>query len=413
MGADKNTGLPLDPAFRMLYGEEPYAGNEQKHWQSIQKLQGATKNLGAANQNSTAHDALEAGAAVEADYAGKGNYYPGKINRVNEDDDPSKVTYDVLYDDGDRERGVPRSRLRVAGSGGGGSGGGGSSGAGGDMLEVGTAVEADYAGKGNYYPGKINRVNEDDDPSKVTYDVLYDDGDRERGVPRSRLRVAGSGGGGSGGGGSSGAGGDMLEVGAAVEADYAGKGNYYPGKINRVNEDDDPSKVTYDVLYDDGDRERGVPRSRLRVAGSGGGGSGGGGSSGAGGDMLEVGTAVEADYAGKGNYYPGKINRVNEDDDPSKVTYDVLYDDGDRERGVPRSRLRVAGSGGGGSSGAGGDMLEVGTAVEADYAGKGNYYPGKINRVNEDDDPSKVTYDVLYDDGDRERGVPRSRIRRT
>ena len=346
LGADQQVGLSLEN-FQILYGEEPYAGNEKKHLAALEGTNvsrpsnsgggggGGSSSSSSSGTATEVADTLEVGTAVEADYAGKGNYYPGKINRVNgEGGDPGDISYDILYDDGDRERGVPRSRIKVPGSGGGTSAP--KQAEGNDLLEVGTAVEADYAGKGNYYPGKINRVNgEGGDPGDISYDILYDDGDRERGVPRSRIKISGSGGGTSAS--TQSGGNDLLEVGTAVEADYAGKGNYYPGKINRVNgEGGDPGDISYDILYDDGDRERGVPRSRIKVRGE-----STPQNSEAAGDTLQEGTPVEADYAGKGNYYPGKISRVNNADDPSSISYDILYDDGDRERGLPRSRIRL------------------------------------------------------------------------
>ena len=271
LGADQQVGLSLEN-FQILYGEEPYAGNEKKHLAALEGTNvsrpsnsgggggGGSSSSSSSGTATEVADTLEVGTAVEADYAGKGNYYPGKINRVNgEGGDPGDISYDILYDDGDRERGVPRSRIKVSGSGGGTSAS--TQSGGNDLLEVGTAVEADYAGKGNYYPGKINRVNgEGGDPGDISYDILYDDGDRERGVPRSRIKVRGE-----STPQNSEAAGDILQEGTPVEADYAGKGNYYPGKISRVNNADDPSSISYDILYDDGDRERGLPRSRIRL----------------------------------------------------------------------------------------------------------------------------------------------------
>ena len=49
--------------------------------------------------------------------------------------------------------------------------------------------------------------------------------------------------------------------------------------------------------------------------------------------------------------------------------------------------------------GGGGDRLEEGMKVEANYKGKGKFYKGKIARDNRDG-----TYDITYDDGDREFG---------
>jgi hypothetical protein len=52
--------------------------------------------------------------------------------------------------------------------------------------------------------------------------------------------------------------------------------------------------------------------------------------------VLEVGTSVEADYRGKGKYYAGKISRVRAND-----TFDIDYDDGEKEMMVTRDLIRV------------------------------------------------------------------------
>ena len=46
---------------------------------------------------------------------------------------------------------------------------------------------------------------------------------------------------------------DALAVGAAVEARHNGGRKWYPGKISKAHDDG-----TFDVAYDDGDRESGV-----------------------------------------------------------------------------------------------------------------------------------------------------------
>eukprot|EP00981_Chlorochromonas_danica_P015758 scaffold14385_cov229-Ochromonas_danica.AAC.1 len=51
---------------------------------------------------------------------------------------------------------------------------------------------------------------------------------------------------------------------------------------------------------------------------------------------LTVGMAVEANYRGKGQFYPGKIKNVRLDG-----TYDVVYEDGDSESRVPEEYIRV------------------------------------------------------------------------
>ena len=65
----------------------------------------------ASNENATTkfepNVRLNAGIKVSVDYHGKGKYFPGSISRVNSDG-----TYDILYDDGDKERGVPYGHIR-------------------------------------------------------------------------------------------------------------------------------------------------------------------------------------------------------------------------------------------------------------------------------------------------------------
>ena len=50
---------------------------------------------------------------------------------------------------------------------------------------------------------------------------------------------------------------------------------------------------------------------------------------------LCEGDAVEADYRGRGKFYPGKISR-----DRGDGSYDIAYDDGDEERGVEARLIR-------------------------------------------------------------------------
>ena len=53
---------------------------------------------------------------------------------------------------------------------------------------------------------------------------------------------------------------------------------------------------------------------------------------------LEVGTRVEANYRGRGKYYAGKISRVR-----LNGTFDVDYDDNEKEMGLARDLIRVPG----------------------------------------------------------------------
>ena len=54
-----------------------------------------------------------------------------------------------------------------------------------------------------------------------------------------------------------------------------------------------------------------------------------------------------------------------------------------------------------------GGSFEKGDQVEANYGGKGRWYKGVVDRVNNDG-----TYSVAYDDGDSERSVPARFVRK-
>ena len=112
-------------------------------------------------------------------------------------------------------------------------------------------------------------------------------------------------------------------------------------------------------------------------------------------DRLSEGDKVEADYRGRGKFYKGKISRDRGDD-----TYDIAYDDGERELRVAKRLIRKLD---GGSS----DSFREGDKVEADYRGRGKFYKGKISRDRGDD-----TYDIAYDDGEREMRVSKRLIRK-
>ena len=96
-------------------------------------------------------------------------------------------------------------------------------------------------------------------------------------------------------------------------------------------------------------------------------------------------------------YYPGRISR-----DRGDGTFDIDYDDGEKETRVLEEYVKSAG--GGGDDGGGG--MRVGESIEARYRGRSKYYPGKIGRVHSDG-----TFDIDYDDGEKERGVQRHLIR--
>ena len=208
-----------------------------------------------------------------------------------------------------------------------------------------------------------------------------------------------------------------------MEARYGGKSKWYKGSILRANPDG-----TFGILYDDGDREDSVALHLVRRTRS---------SSDALGDSghlseqesegsvsirgeigaYQKGDKVEAKYQGKSKWYPGSISRVN-----ANGTFDILYDDGDTESGVRESLIRrrersasprranaarPSKHSDDDNDNDASDGFRRSDNIEARYKGKSKWYKGSISRVN-----ANGTYDILYDDGDTERGVRESLIRR-
>merc|ERR1711988_7328 len=64
-------------------------------------------------------------------------------------------------------------------------------------------------------------------------------------------------------------------------------------------------------------------------------------------EELEVGMAIEARYGGKAKWYKGTVMKVNKSSfgGPERWTYNLKYEDGDREQRVKRSLIRVPSSG--------------------------------------------------------------------
>ena len=168
---------------------------------------------------------------------------------------------------------------------------------------------------------------------------------------------------------------DRLREGDEVEADYRGKGKYYPARVARVHRDG-----TVDVKYDDGDREAGVPPRRCRKRG-------GGGGAGA----LREGDEVEADYRGRGKFYAGKITRDRRDG-----TYDVRYDDGDAETRVAARLIRRKGQARARDEGQDA-RWRAGQRCEGRFRGGERWHAAEVRRVHSDG-----SLDLRYDDGDEE-----------
>merc|ERR1719352_1286757 len=141
--------------------------------------------------------------------------------------------------------------------------------------------------------------------------------------------------------------------------------------------------------YDDGDEERNVSAYKIRrKAGA------------AASTKLREGDAVEARYRGREKYYKGKISR-----DRMDGTYDINYDDGEKELRVEERLIRKLADDSI-SPRPSSENFREGDKVEARYRGREKYYPGKISR-----DRGDGTYDIAYDDGERETRVEGRLIR--
>ena len=479
---------------------------------------------------------LEAGSKVEARYKGKDKWFPATVKKVRKGRSGRASTYDLEYDDGDKEKGVARELIRKLRSGGGdkkkdkkkkkkkkagsdssssSSSNGSNDGSGNDIesesdgtseLEEGLKVEARYKGKDKWFPATVKKVRKGRSGRASTYDLEYDDGDKEKDVARELIRKLKSGGvdkkkdkkkkkkkagsdsssssSSSSNGNENGSGNDIesesdgtseLEEGLKVEARYKGKDKWFPATVKKVRKGRSGRASTYDLEYDDGDKEKGVARELIRKLKSGGGdkkkdkkkkkkkagsdsssSSSNGNENGSGNDIesesdgtseLEEGLKVEARYKGKDKWFPATVKKVRKGRSGRASTYDLEYDDGDKEKDVARELIRKLRSGGGdnkkdkkkkkkkagsGSSsssssshgsgdGSGNDIesesdgtseLEEGSKVEARYKGKDKWFPATVKKVRKGRSGRASTYDLEYDDGDKEKGVARELIRK-
>eukprot|EP01038_Epipyxis_sp_PR26KG_P006096 gene6096-8400_t len=322
--------------------------------------------------NEIAIKKYEVGCKVEANYKKRGKWFAGKIIKINNNN-----TYDIEYNDGDKEKQVQHGSIRVlpilvsqetlARTG--------------FIYAVGLKVEGNYQGKGIWFPGKIQKVQSDG-----TYDIMFDDGDVVKSMEPVHIRKIGTGYELK----------DLYEVDDLIEGNYQQGGIWFPGKVTKV----DVNKKLYDVRYDDGEKESGVKHDciRLQVVGK---------------KTntkpfesqndknnlpkYDVGLKVEGNYQGKGIWFPGKIQKVQSDG-----TYDIMFDDGDVVKSMEPVHIRKIGTGYELK-----DLYEVDDLIEGNYQQGGIWFPGKVTKV----DVNKKLYDVRYDDGEKESGVKHDCIR--
>ena len=317
-----------------------------------------------------------------------------QVTRVHRDG-----SCDIHYDDGEEERKVEPSLIRVLESprSGGPRGKADTS----DQLKIGQSVEARYRGRSRFLPGRILLVHHDG-----TCDIEYDDGEKERKVKRSLIKTRRSPKDSSSDVASSG---KEFKEGSRVEARYKGRSRYYPGVVKRVRLDG-----SIDVDYDDGEREHAIKPSLVRRLDSpnsnhkrqwaaGRYRSSSKDRDGSDSEGFKEGMQIEARYMGKSRYYRGKITRVHRDG-----FCDIHYEDGEKENMVDPSLIRTAECSRSSrlSRRHSNEIILEGDEVEANYRGNGKYQPGKVVRVRPDG-----TFDINYEDGEKETRVAADAVR--
>lgn len=298
-------------------------------------------------------------------------WYPGKIASIHPGEGSETHLFEIEYNDGDRQTAVPARFIRMKGAFDGSPSRSSSSNlATKGEFHVGSKIEGMYNGK--WYAGKITDIQTKDD-NKI-YAIVYDDGDKETSVPSERLR-------------------HILphKVGAFVECRYRGGRKVFPGRVTA-----DHGDLTYNISYDDGEREARVAHYLIREI-----------------NLLSIefaiGDKVEANYRSSGKYFRGTIVDINSD---SKLC-DIQYDDDEEEFNIPQHFLREVAAEIPQQDGpilvntdleVGGHehAFQPGDKVRIRYKGGSKFFPGTIANVTQEEGSQKRLYDVYYDDGDRE-----------
>ena len=223
-----------------------------------------------------------------------------------------------------------------------------------------------FKGRNKLFVGKIVSVK---DGSK--YDVSYLDGDSEENVPEEWISKF-----------------VQHKVGSYVEARRHGNvyNDFELATVLKYYED----SATYDLVYDaDKEKEKGVTSGLIRAStkekkeeekneennDD---------------DTLKEGDRVEVRYGGKKKWFLAKIASVHENG-----TFDVNYEDGDKERAVKSEFIRRF------------VPFKVNQEVEARYHGKKRWFAGKITDVIDDG----AKYNITYSDGDKEESVVHRYVR--
>ncbi len=261
-----------------------------------------------------------------------------------------------------------------------------------------TAVVAYFKKSKKWYPGTIWHVNLDG-----SFDVAFEDGDRRTCMQAPLVRLAG----GAHLRSSPPTPSVKIVKGSAVRARFKMGWKYFSGTVLSAGADG------FHIRYDDGEEETGVPAEGIDLLPAHAAASGccGAREKGPVGRLgLKVGTRVEAKYNRGKKWYRGDLAPVPDTGDAKDAgQYKVRYDDGDEEFGLKRKHLWVVRTDGPAAE-AGRVALRVGTAVEARHGNGLEWFGAKVVKIKSHK-KKETDYELLYDDGDVEKGVARWLIR--
>jgi len=221
-------------------------------------------------------------------------------------------------------------------------------------IQEGDVVEGQYRGKFNeWYRAKVAKIN----ANRGKIDITYGDGDKDKGLCRLCVRPY-----------------ESFKINESVQLSL--KGEYYEGRIVRIRNND-----KYNVQTDLKGLRKNVKGHLIRRFVN----------------TLEEGSIIEALFQGASSeeWFRGRIWKVNADG-----TYDIKFDDGDKEYSVDPERVRLVRRSV--------NTLEAGSIIEGLFQGASSeeWFRGRILKVN-----AGGTYDIVYDDGDREYSVDSARVR--
>jgi serine/threonine protein kinase len=301
-------------------------------------------------------------------------------------------TCELEYEDGEREKEVPRFRIRFVGE------------VERKRLAVDERVDVVYAGRegGVLYNGRVAKVHEGRDSG--LFDITYDDGDAEQRVQRVHIN------------------GSYRCAALAADADAVGAVVAQVTKawpemsevVRRMLERSPASRIdakeasamlqlpnsSFLPAVDKRVQTAMQPVLRQTLQG------------------LCDELRVEARHHGQRKWYPARVVRaVCLEKKDADCTFELEYDDGDREDAVPRYRIRCAGE-------VEREKLGVGERVDAIFKKGGTLFSGRVVKANlsaraflragdRQDGKGGVgadSYDIRYDDGDLELGVCRESI---